>query len=56
MTNDELNKIAGVVGASFRKAIEPLVLHVKGLEEQLREAGAYNRALQDRVRALEQQK
>ena len=55
MTQADLGKVAGVISTSFAKAIEPVIARLKALEEQVREAGAINRALADRVKALEQQ-
>jgi hypothetical protein len=53
MTNAELDNLAAVISSSFAKAIEPVIARLKAAEEQLREAGAINRALTDRVKALE---
>jgi hypothetical protein len=55
MTNEEVNKLGSVISASFAKAIAPVVARLKAAEEQLREAGAINRGLSERVAALEAQ-
>jgi hypothetical protein len=53
MKANQTEQLAAVISSSFAKAIEPVIARLKAAEEQLREAGAINRALADRVKALE---
>lgn len=55
MTADQIEKMVASITAGFAKAIKPVVLRLKSVEEELRDGGAEVRALRERVKALEQQ-